>query len=232
MDKNLHSGAIVMTNSILESIRLSILVCAVAIIGQPSVARFPQSNAWQRYKAEGSSVLLPEQPTTMEIALTTKSLEKQRTARLFTAYEDQVAFVILAFDNPKHRDPLSRFINEIETYSTSAKAERFQQDLSGAGFTGKEYGFGSAPTHIGVVRFYLAADRVYMLEAIGDDGTKPSVKQFLDSFSVGSDGSAKEISSADSQDADHLPIFRPEPATTPPTAGVFAGKDVTSKARV
>jgi hypothetical protein len=130
-----------MSTLILKIIRLSLLVCIVATIGESSVALSAQSNAWQRYKAEGFSVLLPEHPTTTKIALPGKLFEKRRTAQLFSAYEDNVVYVILAFDNPKHRDRLSRFIDEIDDYNVSAKAERFQQDLSGVGFTGKEYGF-------------------------------------------------------------------------------------------
>jgi TonB family protein len=179
--------------------------------------------------------LLPEAPNTTEIALSSKMYEKRRTARLFSAYVDGVAYVILAFDNPGRRDPLSRFIDEIGSYNTSAKAERFQQDLSGAGFTGKEYAFGSAPNYGGVVRFYLAADRVYMLEAIGfeDVGSKPSVKQFLDSFSVGSADGAKKVSYENPSVVEAAPTVRVDPATTSlPKTEIFSGKDVTTKARV
>ena len=142
MGKNLHLEVrlSLMSTLILKSLTLLLFVFTVATIGQPSVTLFLQSNAWQRYKAEGCSVLLPEDPTTTEITRPSKIYKERRTARLFSAYEDRVAYVILAFDNPKHRDPLSRFIDDIEKYNVSGKAERFQQDLSGTGFTGKEYG--------------------------------------------------------------------------------------------
>jgi TonB family protein len=223
---------------IAKCVRLALLVCTiatVATIGQSSATSFAQSNNWQRYNAEGFSVLLPEHPNTTEIGLSSKMSERRRPARLFTAYDDGVAYVILALDNPQHRDPLSRFIDEIETYSTNAKAERFQQDLSGAGFTAKEYAFGSAPTHNGAVRFYLAADRVYMLEAIGfeDVSSKPSVKQFLDSFSVGSDNGTNNISYANPPVVEAAPMVGVDPATTPAAkVEVFSGKDVTKKAQV
>jgi len=231
----LTQGVCVMSILNAKWIRLVLLLCSVATIGHPSASSFAQSNPWQRYAAEGFSVLLPEHPSTTEIALSSKMYEKRRTARLFSAYVDGVAYVILAIDNPGRRDPLSRFINEVGSYSTNAKAERFQQDLSGAGFTGKEYAFGSAPTHNGVVRFYLAADRVYMLEAIGfeDVGSKPSVKQFLDSFSVGTVDGAKNVSYETPAVSEAAPTVGVDPAnTTLPKTEVFTGKDVTTKARV
>ena len=231
----LTQGVRVMSILNAKRISLVLLLCSIATIDQASASSFAQSNPWQRYTAEGFSVLLPEPPSTTEIALSSKMYEKRRTALLFSAYVDGVAYVILAFDNPRHRDPLSRFVDEIGSYSTNAKAERFQQDLSGAGFTGKEYAFGSPPTHNGVVRFYLAADRVYMLEAIGfeDVSSKPSVKQFLDSFSVGSADGAKNVSYASPSVVEPAPTVGVDPATSSlPKTEVFAGKDVTTKARV
>lgn len=217
-----------MSTLIVKGIRLA-LVCTFATVCQSSTTLFAQSNAWQRYNAEGFSVLLPEQPTTTEIARPREMPDERKTARLFSAYEDRVAYVILAFDNPKQRDPLSRFIDEIGKYNVSGKAERFQQDLSGAGFTAKEYSFGSGSTLTGVVRFYLAADRVYIVEAIGDDIARASVKQFLDSFLIGGDGGAKSISNPPA--AEGVTIFRAESeSTTEPK--VFSGKDVTPKARI
>ena len=96
---------------IAKGIRSAFLVCTIATICQ-SATSFAQSNPWQRYTAEGFSVLLPEPPSTTEIALSSKMYEKRRTALLFSAYVDGVAYVILAFDNPRHRDPLSRFVDE------------------------------------------------------------------------------------------------------------------------
>lgn len=206
---------------IFKGIKLSLLVCLLTTL--PALA---QSNAWVRYKAEGFSVLLPEHPNTMEIVRPSRFREKYRTGRLFTAYEDRVAYVILAFDNPKHRDPLSRFIEDIAKFNVSAKAEKFQQDFSGADFTGKEYGFTNGPTINGVVRFYLAADRVYILEAIGEDVAKPSVQQFLDSFQLESGDIAENVSQANTAVAASTRVAGEQPDE------IFSGRDVTTKARI
>lgn len=203
-----------------KGLRLVLLVCAVASISHSTVNSSPQSNTWQRFKAAGFSVLLPEPPTATEIARPAKLFEKSRTARLFSAYEDNVVYVILAFENPNHRDPLSRFVAELERYSVSGQAERLQQQLSGAGFTGQEYRFTSSPTLTGIIRFYLAADMVYIVEAIGDNVDKPSVKQFLDSFSIGSDKGTS--------------LFANSPTTEPvhENPDITKLKDVATKVRV
>jgi len=209
---------------IIKSLKLSLLLCLFT-----TVPVFGQSNAWIRFKAEGFSVLLPEHPNTMEIYRPSKFNEKTRTGRLFSAYEDRVAYVVLAFENPKHRDPLSRFIDDVEKLNVSAKAERFQRDLTGPGFTGKEYGFSNGPTIHGVVRFHLAKDRVYILEAVGEDVTKPAVQRFFDSFLLESGGGGTNLPSSpeteaagrsqvDGDQADHKEIL--------------SGRDVTAKARI
>ena len=191
---------------IFKRIELSLLVCVFTTI--PVLA---QSNTWVRYKAAGFSVLLPEHPNTMEIARPSKLFEKNRTGRLFSAYEDGVAYVIVAFDNPKHRDPISRFIEDIGKLGVSGKAERFQKDLEGAGFTGKEYGFSNGPTINGIVRFLLAADRVYILEAIGEDVSKPAAQQFLDSFLLDSGVGAANISYPSTEAAGRAQIVGDQP---------------------
>lgn len=204
---------------IFKSLMLSLLLCLFT-----TIPVFAQSNTWVRYKAEGFSVLLPEHPNTMEIYRPSRFNEKNRTGRLFSAYEDRVAYVVLAFENPKHRDPLSRFIDDVEKFNVSAKAETFQKDISGTGFTGKEYSFRRGPTVNGIVRFHLAKDRVYILEAIGEDVTKPAVQQFFDSFLLESGGDAANVSSPGTEAADRTQIAEPDE--------ILPTREVTAKARV
>jgi TonB family protein len=184
------------------------------------IARGQQTREWLRYNAEDFSVLLPDLPTTIEVARPKKMFEKQLTARQFSAYEDSVVYVILAFDNPSGRHPLSRFVNEISKYSISAKAETFERDISGAGFTGQQYSFSYGSELNGVLRFYLTKEDVYVLEAIGVDVTKPSVNRFLDSFAIGRSQADKTASVVDRPD-----IAKPDDQ-------VFRGKELTVRARV
>jgi TonB family protein len=203
-----------------KSAKLSLLLCVFTTF--PVVA---QSNTWVRFKAEGFSVLLPEHPNTMEIYRPSRLNEKNRTGRLFSAYEDRVAYVVLTFENSNHRHPLSRFINDVEKFNVSAKAETFQKDISGAGFTGKEYSFSRGPTLNGIVRFHLAKDRVYILEAIGEDVSKPAVQQFFDSFLLESGGAAN-ISSPGTEAAGRAQAAGEQPAD------ILPGREVTTRARV
>jgi len=202
-----------------KSLKLSLLLCLFA-----TIPVFGQSNTWIRFKAEGFSVLLPEHPNTMEIYRPTKFNEKNRTGRLFSAYEDRVAYVVLAFENPKHRDPLSRFIDDVEKFNVNAKAETFQKDISGPGFTGKEYSFSRGPTVNGIVRFHLARDRVYVLEAIGEELAKPAVQQFFDSFLLESGGSGADTSYAKTEAAGRAPSVEPN--------DILSMREVTTRARV
>ena len=204
---------------IFKSLKLSLLLCIFT-----TLPVFAQSNTWIRFKAEGMSVLLPQHPNTMEIYRPQKLNEKNRTGRLFSAYDDRVAYVVLAFENPQHRDPLSRFIDDVEKFNVSAKAETFQKDISGTGFTGKEYSFSRGPTVNGIVRFHLAKDRVYILEAIGEEVTKPAVKQFFDSFLLESGGGDANVSSPSADAAGSSQAAGP--------ADILQGREVTAKARV
>jgi len=204
---------------IFKSLKLSLLLCFFT-----TIPVFAQSNTWIRFKAEGFSVLLPQHPNTMEIYRPTRFNERNRTGRLFSTYEDRVAYVVLAFENPKHRDPLSRFIDDVEKFNVSAKAETFQKDISGAGFTGKEYSFSRSPTVNGIVRFNLARDRVYVLEAIGEDIVKPAVQEFFDSFLLESDGGGENTSSPNTEAAGRAQMVEPN--------DILPMREVTTKARV
>jgi TonB family protein len=216
-----------------KSHRSLLLLSLVALILFAPIPAYNQSTTWQRYKAEGFSALLPEHPTSMKIGRSSTIFEPPKTGRLFGAYEDRVAYVILAFDNPDRRDPLSRFIEEVGDYPIGATAENFQQDISGKGFTAKEYTFSRSSTLHGVIRFYMTEDRVYVVQAIGEDVSKPSVKRFLDSFAIGSDAGARQINYSGKEPAEpQRTVADIQADETNPRSEVFTGKEVTTKVRV
>lgn len=200
------------------------LFCALTILS--SVSAPGQSSSWQRYSAKGFLVMLPTAPSSMEISLPNNFGERSRTGWLFSSYEDKVAYVVLVCD--RRRDSLSRFINEVDRYPIRASAQHFDQDFSGEGFTGKQYSFSVNPDLQGVVRFYLTKEKVYVVEALGENIDTPSVKLFFDSFAVGENERAVEIpdpnqpltdSSASSGNVDDA-------------SQIYNGRQVTTRARI
>ena len=178
-----------------------------------------QPSQWQRYSTEDFSVLLPELPRTLEVSRPQKMFERQSTARQFSAYEDKVVYVILAFHNPQGRDPLSRFIDEITKYSISAKAETFDRDISGEGFTGKQYSFSQGARLKGILRFYETKNHVFALAAIGPDIEKPSVSRFFDSFTIGPGDGTKHT-------------FPPDDPAPTPADQIVRSRDLTLRAQI
>jgi TonB family protein len=203
-----------MTRRLLTSAAVFVITvfCAGAIEGQ-------QPSQWQRYSTEGFSVLLPELPRTIEVGRPQKMFERQLKARQFSAYEDKVVYVILAFHNPQGRHPLSRFIDEITKYSISAKAETLDRDISGVGFTGKQYSFSQGTRLKGILRFYETKDDVFALEAVGPDIENPSVSRFFDSFTIGPGDGTKHT-------------FPPDDPASTPADQTFRGRELTLRAHV
>ncbi len=202
------------------------LLSALPVINSGAVASQAQSNAWQRYSARGFLVMLPSAPTSMEIALPNNFGERPRTGWLFSSYEDKVVYVVLVCD--KRRDSLSRFIKEVDQYPIRASAQNFDHDLSGEGFSGKQYSFTVNPDLKGVVRFYVTKDKVYVVEALGENIDTASVKLFFDSFAVGDDDQALKVPELNQQPTDSAA----NAGSKADASKIFTGKEVTTKPRI
>lgn len=191
------------------------------VIASPA---YSNQSTWQRYQSKGFSVILPEAPTTLDVLLPSKFDEAKRTGWLFTAYEDKVVYVVLVC--PRRGDRLSRFISEVEKYNTEAKAQNFDHDFSGSGFTGKQYSFVNSQGFSGIVRFYETKSKVFVVQAHGEKVDTPSVKQFFESFAVTDDEMANSVVYTDAD------LTRSDQEADAARSETFKGKELSTKPRV
>jgi TonB family protein len=203
--------------------RLIFTAGLVLAFGASNLSIYAQSQEWKQFSAPDFSVLFPNTPTAMEVSRPQKLFQKMETARLYSSYEDRIVYVVLAVDNSRRRQQLSSFIDEIGYYALSAQAQNLQQELSGEGWSGKEYTFDS-PRAKGIIRFYKTEKNLYALEAVGEDVNKPNVKRFLDSFVAGKKNQSESLPTISKPESEN--------AVTTTETEVFSGRDVTTRAVV
>jgi TonB family protein len=147
----------------------------------PATSGQPRTQ-WQRYvvKGEEFSVLFPEMPALSRESVYVSRLKVDREERILGAYEDGVVYAVYCFGNPKLRDSLKNFIDEIATLLPSGKIY-FHRELSLGGFRGKQYLFRSDDVR-GVIQFYEAERHLYAFEAIGAGEDDHRAKKFFSSL--------------------------------------------------
>lgn len=199
---------------------------------KPSTSAPPiaDNGAWARYtgKGEAFTVLLPEQPTATTTVrpvrfILARDAERYRGTR-YAAYSDGVVYIIYSF--PRRSEPLQQLFDEFTERYARTQQVVSTRDLNLNGATGQRYiiTFGGVD---GVLDFYLTDKRIYILHVVGGDENNPSIKRFLESFTIGnadktSDSAAIEIkpNSNKSWQVDNPPDLGP----------IFSSREVTRKA--
>ncbi|HEX5601070.1 MAG TPA: energy transducer TonB [Pyrinomonadaceae bacterium] len=177
---------------------------------------------WQRYrvKDEEFSVTLPTDPAMATIKVARKSDGKLRLEkRLKTAY-DGVDFTVEAFENPKPKQSLEQFINELGLTGEYEYDPASKRSLTIDGFDGIEYSTANK-TPAAIVRFLATEKHLYRFIASGP-GLEHHANQFFSTIKLGKDPIGIEIS-----DGPGIPI--PAPRTD---EKIYSGKEVDVKARV
>jgi TonB family protein len=196
-----------------------------------------QSSQWQRYAGNGEefSALLPEYPTISDITRPEKNHEKPEHGRMYAAYSDGTVYVILSLDNPNRKEALEIFIKEFKEYPVSHGEFNFEREITANGFKGKQYKL-ALNSVSGIAQFYMTNRHVYIFEVVGEDLTKPSIKQFLTSFTLDGKTEGKDLATV-SQSEDVAVVTAPSvsPSANTPNQGVaenyvYTPKDVTRKA--
>ena len=110
-----------------RSAQLIVFALVLVSVGGLTLAQSTESFGWQRYRAEGFSVLLPEHPNTMLIVAPKRMNERRPPARLFTAYKDQVAYIVLVFDNPSPTIRFRGLLPNTSDYNLNAKQRNLRE---------------------------------------------------------------------------------------------------------
>jgi TonB family protein len=212
----------------------------VTLTAFSSVCFAQDSPKWQRYMAQGEefSVLLPEEPAVSEITRPTDPLEKPKHGRMYAAYNDGTACVILSLDNPERKEALEVFINEFQKYPVSHAGFEFDREVALKGIKGKQYRIALSNVS-GVMQFYLTGRHVYIFGVVSEDLNKPSVKKFLGSITLSGKPGGTEIPGLSQAEDSNKATSGLAPASqgTAPSQNtgedkVYAPKEVTRKAIV
>jgi TonB family protein len=188
------------------------------------------NNVWAKYtgKGEAFTVLLPEPPTATIINrpvrfVLARDAELYRGTR-YTAYSDGVVYSIYSF--PRRSEPLKQLVDEFTDRYTQRQQVVFTRDLNLNGAAGQRYLITIRDVD-GVLDFYMTDQRVYILHVVGGNESNPSIKRFLESFTIGKadkagDSAAIEIKpdSKKSSQVDNAPDPGP----------LFTSSEVTRKA--
>lgn len=161
--------------------------------------------AWERYSSGGEefSALLPAPPLRFTISRPERMFEKRKPGLMYSAYAEGTVYLILSFENPKHKEPLEVFISEFPEYPVHHSNAAFEREVTLGGFKGKQYRTHGGTTRIvsGIVQFYLAKDHVYLFEVVSEKIDTPSVNRFLSSLTLDGKTKGKEITERSGMDA-------------------------------
>jgi TonB family protein len=194
---------------------------------------------WEGYssKDEEFSAPFPEDPTLSIVSRPVKTDEKPKHGRMYSAYSDGTVFAIISLDNPDRKEALETFVDEFQQYPTFHAGFSFEREIARKSLKGIQYRVASNTIN-GIVQFFMTNRHVYIFEVVGEDLTKPSVKQFLTSLTLDGKSKGKEI--GEISRGSEVNSTPPPSAATPANAmtqsatadHVYNPKEVTRKAVV
>jgi TonB family protein len=188
---------------------------------------------WERYtgKNEAFTVLLPERPTAVvnyrRVRFILGTEAERFRGTLYSAYSDGVLYLIYSF--PRRSEPIKQFVDEFANQYSYIQKVVDAREVNLNGVLGHRYLVKFRDIDA-VMDFYVTSNRAYILHVVGGDESNPSVKRFLESFTIGNaDGNNKPTDSAaieikpDSKKSSQID----EPLDSSP---VYSTRDVTRKA--
>ena len=179
--------------------------------------------SWRRYKVkdEEFSVTLPTVPAMTTTKGTRKSDGKSRLEKRLRIAYDNVYYAVESFENPKPRQSLEQFIDELGLGGEYEYDPATKRPLTIDGFEGVQY-TSAKETSAAIVQFLATEKHVYRFIASGVGILRPEVKQFFSSIKLGQKPAGIEIF-----DGPGIPIETLSTAET-----VYKGRDVDVKARL
>jgi TonB family protein len=178
-------------------IAFNILTCSNVFAIAPLYYQ-EENPAWERYTTRGEkfSVVMPELPGVIlkTTCLDVWECESKRVDRTYAAYGDGVVYYVTSYPNPNLRqkfkviitDTLQRF--ELDKFNVTPKGV-VERNM----FKGERYLIMSKNgLYDSEVTFYLTKNHVYEIAVVAEDLTQSSIKEFFESFVLGS-AEGKEI---------------------------------------
>jgi len=178
--------------------------------------------SWHTYtvKDEEFSVTLPYFPGMATSKVARKGDGKRRLERRLTEVFNGVHYSIEAFENPKPRQSLEQFIDELGITGEYEYDAATKRPLTIDGFAGIAYS--SANKTVAAVALFVATEKhLYRFIAAGPDEERRAVMQFFSSIKLGKEPNGIEVS-----DGPQTPVqlYNGE--------RVYTGREVDVKARL
>ena len=173
---------------------------------------------WVRYAVGGEefTALFPELPSAYFLGSVVGG-------HRYAAYSDGVVYSVMSVATKPFNHSLQVYIND-ETFRVPKGALTFRRDVTRGGFAGKHYSYKTARV-VGEILFLKTDKRVYTVRVYGADESDPSVRKFLDSFTLGEKPTAADLGKgALAGDEPPAAAQSPEP--------VYTTEEVTSRAVV
>ena len=183
----------------------------------------PGEAEWQRYTVAGEefSVALPAFPAMATSKVARKGDGKLRLERRLRTASDGVYYSIEAFENPKPRQSLEQFIDELGLTNEFGFDQTTKRRVTIDGFDGIEYSSANK-TFAARMQFLETEKHLYRFIAGGPDREGRAVEEFFSSIKLGKKTAGIEVS-----DGPGTPV-------RPPYTGerIYTGKEVDVKARL
>jgi TonB family protein len=196
-----------------------------------SLASIQEELKWDMYVPRGEefSVLLPETPSLAFKWRFDKKTDDRYKERVYGAYSDGIAYVIISENKPRRAKKLDTFISEFrenlpDHKSLGPSILTFDHEITLNNFSGKRYRITFYNGVEGIVDFYLTSKHVYIVELVGGNESNPSIQRFLKSFSLEENVLGKHEK--------HLPPALAAPNQGEPASPIFSSKEVTRPALV
>lgn len=201
--------------------------------GQSSNGPLQQPAKWERFSPLGEefAVFLPQTPSVSNYVRPMSIRNVAEEGRLYSAYRDGTAYVIISIDNPGGRVSLQAikdeiFANEEQQIFVIGSAERVESKVTRHDVKGMQYRSVDAKLS-SISEFYVADNHTYFFGVYSEDINQQAVKQFLSSIAVGSKAMAKKLPDL------YQPVAKSSdvPADSSDTTKdkVFTTRDVTRK---
>jgi TonB family protein len=188
------------------------------------------ASSWTRYTGKGErfTALLPAQPTATTtyrpVRVILPSEAERYRGTLYSAYSDGVVYLIYSF--PRHSEPIKQFVDEVAIRYAPVQKVVSAHELDINGVAGQRYLVKFRDVDA-VLDFYVTNNRAYILHVVGGDESNPSVKHFLESFTMLDAGAADDSTAIEIKPASK----KSPPIDAPPDSGpVYSTRDVDRKA--
>ena len=201
--------------------RIILLVLVSAAVIQAQDRGFGPGFSWHRYtvKDEEFSITLPAFPA-MATTRTARKIDGQtRLERRLKIVYDDIQYTIEAFENPKPKQALEQFIDELVLRGEYDPPNKRSRTVDG--FQGIQYSTGDKTTAL-IVQFFATEKHLYRFTVSGAGVLRPEVAQFFSSIKLGKKPDGIEVTDG------------PGASFEIPSTGetIYRGKDVDVKARL